>query len=112
MITTVEKFVKAAIDHGRYTEVGNPRACNKAYDRVIQALRELRASADHGESVLSEFLTHPNSSVRTWAATHLLTLQEALACAALEELASSVGPSAFDAKMTLKEWRAGRLVVP
>jgi hypothetical protein len=73
----------------------------------------LRERADRGESVLIELLDHPNGWVRLDAAIHLLPLQAELASTILESLAS--GPRSeveFEARMILREWRAGTLNVP
>jgi hypothetical protein len=107
------RYIAAAAEHGRCTESGDYKKGNAAYDRIIAALAELRERADRGESVLRELLDHPNGWVRLDAAIHLLPLRADLASAVLEKLAS--GPRSeleFEAKMGLREWRAGRLHVP
>jgi hypothetical protein len=107
------RYIAEAAEHGRCTENGNYKRGNVAYDRVIAALAELRGHADQGEAVLTELLNHPNEWVRLGAATHLLPLRAELATTILENLAC--GPQSqleFNAKMVLREWRAGRLKVP
>jgi hypothetical protein len=108
-----ERYVAETAEHGRCTESGDYKRGNAAYDRMIAALAELRGRADRGESVLIELLDHPNGWVRLGAAIHLLPLRAELASTVLEDLAS--GPQSqleFNAKMGLREWRAGRLNVP
>jgi hypothetical protein len=108
-----DRYVAEAAEHGRCTESGDFKKGNAAYDRMKVALAELRGRADRGESVLIELLNHPNGWVRLGAATHLLPLRAELASTILESLAS--GPQSeveFDARMVLREWRAGRLNVP
>jgi len=113
MVDPKDRYIAEATEHGRCTESGDYRTGNKAYDRMIAALTELRERADRGESVLIELLNHPNGWVKLGAATHLLPLRVDLASQVLEDLAS--GPQSqveFDAKMVLREWRAGKLNVP
>jgi hypothetical protein len=108
-----DRCIAAAAEHGRSTESGDYKKGNAAYDRMIAALAELRERADRGESVLKELLDHPNGWVRLDAAIHLLPLRAELASTVLEDLAS--GPQSqleFNAKMGLREWRAGKLNVP
>ena len=113
MVDPKDHYVAEAIEHGRCTESGDFKRGNAAYDRMKAALAELRARADRGESALMELLDHPTGWVRLSAATHLLPLRMELATEVLEALAS--GPQSqveFDARMVLREWRAGRLNVP
>jgi hypothetical protein len=50
--------------------------------------------------------------VVSWAASHLLSLRESEAIAALQRASASDNRwIAFSAKTTLQEWRAGRLTV-
>jgi Domain of unknown function (DUF2019) len=107
-----DRYIAAAAEHGQCTESGDYKRGNAAFDRAIAALAELRGCADRGESVLIDLLKHPNGWVRLGAATHLLPLQAELASTILESLAS--GPRSqleFNARMVLREWRAGRLDV-
>ena len=113
MMDPKDRYIAAATEHGRCTESGDFKKGNAAYDRMIAALAELRARSDRGELVLMQLLDHPNEWVRLDAATHLLPLRVELASTILENLAS--GPQShveFDAKMVLREWRAGTLNVP
>ena len=112
MVDPKDRYIAEAAEHGRCTESGDYKRGNAAFDRMIAALAELREYADRGESVLTELLNHPNGWVRLGAATHLLPLRAELASTILENLAS--GPQSqleFNAKMVLREWRAGRLNV-
>jgi hypothetical protein len=108
--TVVERFVDSAITHGETAATGDYKTGNKAYDRKRAAVVELRKLPDRGEAALVALLEHPNLWVKKSAATYLLPLREDLACATLERLElSSNKHLAFDAKMTLQEWRSGRL---
>jgi hypothetical protein len=112
MVDPKDRYIAAAVEHGRCTESGDYKRGNAAFDRMKVALTELRGRADKGESILMELLNHPNGWVRLDAAADLLPLRAELATTILENLAS--GPQSqleFMAKMILREWRAGRLNV-
>lgn len=108
----ISNYVEQAIAHDRATEEGNSDAANKAYDKNMEALKELRKLPDKGKVILSRLLSHENVGVRVSAATHLLPLDEKKAVRVLEEVSKLPGLVAFDAKMVLQEWRAGRLQIP
>ena len=108
-----DRYIAEAAEHGRCTESGDFKRGNAAYDRMKVALAELRRHTDRGELVLIGLLNHPNEWVRLGAATHLLPLRAELATTILEKLASGPRSDAeFNARMVLREWRAGRLNVP
>ena len=112
MKNDIEQYVANAAEHGRWTETGNSKKGNAAFDRMEAALTRLRQRRDKGESILTELLGHPDGWVKLEAATHLLPLRPDRACTTLEELSS--GPQSyleFNAKMVLREWRSGRLKV-
>jgi hypothetical protein len=109
----VAKYVVAVERHGASTDRGNAPSANRAYDQVMEALRDLRAMPDRGEAVLLELTSHQNDWVRVAASTHLLPLNEEQALATLEKLtASANGFVSTNAEVILKEWRAGRFNVP
>jgi hypothetical protein len=110
--STKENFISAAADHGRFTESGDFKKCNKAYDRIIEAIHKFKESPDCGEGVLVHLLDYPDDSVKSWAAVCLLRLRPDEAMKILEDVAGRSGLVAFSAEMTLKEWQAGRLKLP
>jgi hypothetical protein len=113
MVDERGRYIAEAAEHGRCTESGDYKKGNAAFDQMEVALAKLRRRPDRGESILTELLDHPNGWVRLAAATDLLPLRADLASTILENLAS--GPQSqleFNAKMVLREWRAGRLKVP
>lgn len=96
--------------HGAGTLAGEPGATNLAHRSIVEALEDLRRAPDKGENALRELLTDEDPSVATWAALFLLPLDEQSASAVLERIAASGVPLiAFNAQMTLREWKAGRL---
>jgi hypothetical protein len=111
MIDPELQFVQAAKQHGLHTIAGEPTAVNAAYDEIVAALQVLRASPDRGQRFLETCLTNNDPSVVCWAALYLLPFKERAATAALKRVARGKSWVAFDAQMTLDEWRAGRLKV-
>jgi hypothetical protein len=107
-----DRFVEAAKEHGQGIVEGEPQKTNRAFDRVVSAIRDLRKSPDKGEEFLIGLLDEEDLSIVRAAATYLLPLREVEAVQALEKVARYGLPLiAFGAEMTLKEWRAGRLKV-
>jgi hypothetical protein len=109
-VSPQDRFVEAAQEHGRGIIEGEPRITNRAYDRVVSAIRDLRKTPDRGEGFLLGLLDKEDLSVVRAAATYLLPLREVEAAQALDRVAKDGLPLiAFGAEMTLEEWRAGRL---
>ena len=107
-----DAYAQAAAVHGAATDPGDYKKANAAYERQMCALARLRESPDQGRSSLTKLLEHDDPHVRCWAATHLLPLDEEETTRALEALASEPPFVGFNAKMVLREWKAGRLKVP
>ena len=55
------------------------------------------------------FYTHPNLSVRSWAAAYLLPVYEKESIEILEEIAKLEGLEALEAEILIKEWKKGNL---
>lgn len=108
----VDAYTRAAAVQGAATDRGDHEDANAAHDSLIRALSVLRDSSDRGRSALRGLLEHEDPHVRCWAATHLLPLDEEAAMRALEALTSEPPFVGFNAKMVLREWKAGRLKVP
>lgn len=105
-----DRFVEGAHQHGLYTVSGDALATNRAYNKIILALKELRRTSDGGEGFLSSLLQNEDLSIVSWAASYLLDFKPEKARQALDRVVKEGPPLiAFDAEMTLKEWRAGRL---
>jgi len=110
--TVVEAFVSAAVAHGAATDSGDHKRANAAFTRKVRALEKLRECPDRGRSTLEALLAHEDPHVRCSAATYLLPLDEDGATAVLTQLTSEPPFVGFNAKMVLREWKAGRLKVP
>ena len=107
-----EAYAMAAIAHGAATDRGDHKKANAAHRKVMEALEKIRASSDRVLSVLTGLLVHDDPHVRCWAATHLLPLDEDAATTTLCRLTSEPPFAGLDAKMVLREWKAGRLKIP
>ena len=112
IMSSEEIFVEGARQHGEGTIDGDAPVTNRAYKKLISALREIRKTPDRGENFLNSLLDSDNPSIVIWSALHLLPFRENEAVLALQKVAETAPPLiAFGAEMTLKEWRAGRLKV-
>jgi hypothetical protein len=107
----VERYIRAAEAHGKGMDTFDHRAANRAYDRLISALKALRRTPDKGKGALTGLLNHSNIRVRHCAAVSLLPLDSVKALKVLEEIAKDPGMVGLDAETALREWRAGRLNV-
>lgn len=107
--SVIERYMASARQNGECAHAGKHKEANRAYDRMMEALRELRRLPDRGEAVLLALTGNENNWIRLAAAIHLLPLREADACATLEALMRTSGFESLEAREALKEWRAGRL---
>lgn len=105
-------YVEAAITHGQSTLSGDKGANHKAYDVITGVYCELRKRGDQSISALLSLLDHEDRSVGTWAASHVLEFAPEQGELALERIAKTGGLLAFNAEMTLSEWRKGNLKFP
>lgn len=109
--TDEELYVSAAVDLQVARDERDSKKGNKAFDRMMQAARRIRANEDDGgESFFSSLLENEAPHVVISAAFNLIPLNGELARKALLALANGPpGEVRFNAEMTLKEWDAGRL---
>jgi hypothetical protein len=108
-ITDEEAYLIEALKVAR---AGNDnRKGNKAHDRMMIAAKAIRLlHPDGGEKFFTSLLTHREPYVMSIAAFNLIPFNPKLARATYEKLAKDgEGEIGFNAEMTLKEWKAGRL---
>ena len=104
----LEIFEDAAIKQSdAITQKGSSKIANRNYDKILAVAQYLRENKLLPE--LSVFYTHPNLSVRSWAAAYLLPVYEEKSIKILEEIAKIEGFGALDAEILIKEWRNGNL---
>lgn len=109
----LELYEAAALEHGRATEEGDPKAANRAHDLITSIRHELMDRGRDSEMMISNLLQAPEPWVRSWAATDLLGVAPDAAVPVLEEIAQEQrGYLGLQARMVLQEWRAGRLRLP
>jgi HEAT repeat protein len=105
--TAIEIFKEAAKIHGEATETGDYKLGNKNYHLIFKIVTYLKETDQ--VALLIQLLGDTNLSVRIWAATYLLPINEERALEVLNEAAKNKGIIAFNAKITIDEWKRGHL---
>jgi len=109
----IDTYAKAAAEHGKATENGDYKTGNKAADTVAVIYNELRSRGLDAQRSLLNLLHDENPGIRIWAAAHALEFSPSDGVPVLETMIKSEeGIIRFDAEMTLKEWRNGKLRFP
>lgn len=108
----IETYRIAASANGRAIASGDSRAANRAQKRLALAYRTLRARGPGSQAKLLGLIRDRDVGVQAWVAAHALEFSPAVGEPVLVDLAAQTGLVGFDAKMTLQEWRAGRLKFP
>ena len=101
----VHEFEQAAGEHGAATEEGDSARANKNFRKLARALNTIRKHDEQGRDALIGLLEHEDPNVRLWAASYLFGAAPEKAVETLEAIAQGRGICAFDAKITLQEWR-------
>lgn len=104
----IDNYINYAILHGEGTESGDYRKANHAHDQLIKVYKELKLK-DPKLSCLKPLVKHDNNSVKAWAATHLLPVDEKLALSILEQLSKMNSFIGLDAEMVIESWKSGTL---
>jgi hypothetical protein len=109
----VGRYAAAAKTHGAATAGADSVGANNAADVLAIIYRELRRRGAASQAMLVVLLDNLDPHVRMWAAAHALEFAPSQAEATLARLArGESGVARFDAAMTLREWKAGRLKFP
>ena len=108
----VAEYRHSAVEHGAATAIGDHKKANKHHDLLMAAVHGLRQQGTTGDEGLLSLLDDDDQSVRCWAASHCLRIDEDRARSTLEQLAAEPGILAFNAQMILSEWDKGTLDVP
>lgn len=107
MDARVNKFGEIAMRRWQYLNNDDSTMGNKYYDELLILARELR---DEGKlQELDVLLDNENEGVQFETASKLLTLNVTKAEQTLERLADKKGILPFTAKMTLRQWKIGKL---
>ncbi|MBQ3300600.1 MAG: DUF2019 domain-containing protein [Eggerthellaceae bacterium] len=108
----VKRYVDAARQHGKaMTRPIDSDRANQMSDIICERLKVMRQRPDRERTLLEPLLDNKDASVRCWAATHFLSLDESRAVAVLEFISRMKGVIGFTAEMVLQEWRIGRLAL-
>lgn len=91
------------------SEVGDAKAKEKNFHKLVSMSRQLRARGNEGEAALHRLMKDPSDAVLTWAAWQSLPFAEKEALKLLDAVSRKRGPIAFDAEMIAEAWRAGEL---
>lgn len=107
-----ESYIQAASLQVRVPFGGRPATAEKRYNTLIEAYQRILIAGE--QQILLDLLTHEIHSVRAWAATHSLPIDEKKAHKVLEDLSrehqcDDKFCDSFAAELTLKEWDKGPL---
>ena len=105
----LERYASAASAHGKGTEEGDHRATNAAYASLKSVYDDLRSHGSEGQTALLALTEDPDPWVRLWAGAHALEFAPSVGERTLLDLEDFDSPVSFDARITLQEWREGRL---
>lgn len=97
----IVQYRTCAIAHGEATLAGDHRRANLNHDLLMAALQTIE-SGELGLRVLLPLLDDPDKSVRVWAASHCVKLDQARATASLEDAAAGNDIISFNAEMVLQ----------
>ena len=112
LLDAVKKYKECSHAHGEASKQGDYKITNKNYYLLIEAYLIIKSYGEEGEKLLIDLFNDENDSVRCWAATHSLEINESKAIKILKKLKSGKGIIAFNAEMVLSEWKKGRLKLP
>jgi hypothetical protein len=108
----IKLYEQAASEHGQAQVRHDYHAGNPAADRIAAIYRELRKRGRDHQQMLLALLTSSDPGVRLWAASHALEFEPSQGEAVLGDFLTTEGILAFDARVTLDEWRKGTLRFP
>ncbi len=108
----VSRYREHAVEHGAATRTGNRKKANKHHDQLVEAMHALRNRAPDGLRPLLGLFGDEDASVRCWAASHCLSIDEVKARKVLEDASAEPGILGFNARMVLSEWDKGELRDP
>jgi hypothetical protein len=104
----LDRFIQVATEEEQAQKDGNSKKTNKCY-HILMETGKVLLEQEGGGAALFGLLAHENDSVVSWAAYFLLKNKKEEAVSALERISKKEGIIAFNAEMTLREFRSGRL---
>lgn len=106
----LKQFRDAAISKGDFATPAS--LDHKLHAQMSQAATILLSGSPEGREAFSALLQDDSPHVRGWAAAQLLSEGDLRALQVMEQLSNEPSIRAFTAKVTLDEFRAGRLSSP
>jgi len=107
----IRTYAEAASVHGQATAAGDSNRANQAHDVLAGVYRHLREQGQRRQ--LLPLLDHADPGIVAWAGAHALEFAPREGERALTKLARrDEGLIGFGARMTLSEWRDGKLTFP
>lgn len=103
----LSQFEKAAVKYDLLRLNGTAKQMNAQFDLMTRIIGELAQL--NKLDVLKSILTNDSEAVRFFVSSMILGAFPAEAETVLIDIANSKGFYAFNAKITLKEWRKGNL---
>lgn len=97
-----------SMDGCRVERGGDPRRWNRLVNRA-QSLHLRLSETAEGRAGITGLIDDDVTTVRQWSAVNALAWDEQIARAELERVAADNGPGAFNARIALREFDAGRL---
>ena len=110
MDAALKQFRDAAITKGDFATPAS--LDHKLHAQMAKAAKILLSGSSEGREAFSSLLQDDSPHVRGWAAAQLLSEGDLSALPVMERLSNEPGIGAFTAKVTLDEFRAGRLGSP
>lgn len=102
-------FINAAIKRETALECGNVKIANKKYAEMDRIREQWMEEPEGLPELLEPLLAHESDAVKLAAAFTLLRFTPEQCECVMEEIASKGGDTAFEAEMTLREWKNGRI---
>ena len=89
----ISEYARLSNLYGCAIEAGNHKQANKAYDKLMEAYRQIKKQGALLSTRFHELLSSPSMGTRLWAATHYL----AISCEEAEKVLASLGevPNSF-----------------
>ena len=100
----IEKYIQAARSQ---KDSESYQTANKWHSLLIETYKQLKEQKKL--RLLRDLLTHEHIGVRSWAATHYLSIDEDVAKKTLRDIANVGGLLGLSAETVIKEWDNGNL---
>lgn len=100
-------FEEYSTKRGKALYSGDSKTANRCYDNIRKIVHILRDEKQLDR--LAIFYNHPNTFVKSAAATYLLPVHEKESIKVLKEISKMKVFGSLDAEIIIKEWKNGNL---